>query len=219
MKQDQKFGKFRRCMPILLFITFALLVISLAILVIALCCNNKQVKSNDNEAKTERATESFEDSATTKKAKLSAEGPSDTYYYDISEEEKVMIAKLVWAEARGESYEGKVAVAAVVLNRYRFEENDYDFDNESISSIILQKNQFASISKATSDELAANPDCMKAVEDACKGYDPTRETFENGALYFYNPKYVKGEEKEKREGIKIMVIGNHNFHYDFKKVE
>lgn len=214
MKQIQKL---RRYMPIIILITFVLLVICLVILVIALCCNSNHVRSNDNEAKTE-TSESFEESTTTKKAKLSAEGPSTTYYYNISEEEKVMIARVVWAEARGECYEGKVAVAAVVLNRY-FYGDGQGFHRESIETIITQPYQFASISKATSDELAVNPDCMKAVEDACKGYDPTRKTFEDGALYFYNPKYVKGEEKEKREGIKIMVIGNHNFHYDFKKVE
>ena len=35
----------------------------------------------------------------------------------ISEEEKDLFARLVEAEAKGESYEGKVAVATVVLNR------------------------------------------------------------------------------------------------------
>lgn len=152
------------------------------------------------------------------KAELSANGPSKVYYYNISDEEKLMMAKLVWAEARGECYEGKVAVAAVVLNRYRFDNNPYDFDNDSISSIILQKNQFASISNATMQDLEEYPDCMLAVEDACKGWDPTRATFENGALYFYEPNLVEGKEKEIREGLRVMPIGNHNFHYDFEKV-
>ena len=67
-------------------------------------------------------------------------------------------------------------------------------------------------------DLEEYPDCMEAVEVACKGFDPTREVFKQGALYFYSPKLVTGKEKEIREGIKVMVIGNHNFHYDFEKV-
>jgi len=148
-------------------------------------------------------------------SRLSATEPSKNYYYHISEDEKVMIAKLVWAEARGESYEGKVAIAAVVLNRYRFEENQWDFDNDTISSVILQKNQFASISNVDMQDLKEYPDCIKAVEDACKGWDPTRKVFEDGALYFYNPILITGRQKEIRNGIQFMAIGNHNFHIDF----
>lgn len=151
------------------------------------------------------------------KPKLSAKGPGKVYYYSLTQKEKIMMAKLVWAEARGECYEGKVAVAAVVLNRYRFEENEWDFKNDSIESIILQKNQFASISNVTMQDLEEYPDCMKAVEAACKGYDPTRSTFKDGALYFYDPDEVNGKQKEIREGIKVMPIGGHNFHVDFEK--
>ena len=156
--------------------------------------------------------------ANQKSAVLSADGPGDTYYYNISNEDKIIIAKTVFAEAGGECYEGKVAVAAVVLNRYRFDENPYDFDNDSISSVILQKNQFASIEDVTMQDLEENPDCMLAVEDACKGWDPTRKMFSDGALYFYAPAGVSGYQAEIREGIRVLVIGNHNFHYDFEKV-
>ena len=58
-----------------------------------------------------------------------------------------------------------------------------------------------------------------AVEDACKGWDPTRAEFENGALFFYNPKKISGYQAQIREGIKVMVIGNHNFHENFDKIE
>lgn len=204
----------------ILFITVSLLIISILVLGIsAIFISN----NNESDWKEETDVNQGIGKETPKvpakpKAELSAEGPSKVYYYDISEEEKIMIAKLVYQEARGESYEGKVAVAAVVLNRYRFDENPYDFKNDSISSVILQKNQFASIETVTMEKLENYPDCMKAVEDACKGWDPTRETFKDGALYFYNPKHVTGKQKEIREGIKFMAIGNHNFHYDFEKV-
>ena len=55
---------------------------------------------------------------------------------------------------------------------------------------------------------------LNAVEDACHGWDPTRKKFENGALFFYAPKEVSGYQKEIREGIEILQIGNHNFHID-----
>lgn len=150
------------------------------------------------------------------KAELSAEGPSEEYYYHISDEDKVAIAKVVWAEARGECFEGKVAVAAVVLNRY-YSGISY-FNTESILAVVTQKNQFASIKNVTISNLENNPDCMRAVEAACKGWDPTRAMFSNGALYFYAPKYVSGYQAEIRDGIRVLVIGNHNFHYDFNKV-
>lgn len=149
-------------------------------------------------------------------AVLSPYGPSDTYYYDISYEDKVTIAKVVYAESRGECFEGQVAVAAVILNRY-FSDCSY-FDTESILAVVTQPYQFASIEGVTEEKLENYPDCMKAVEAACKGWDPTREMFEDGALYFYAPSWTTGYQAEIRDGIQVLVIGNHNFHYDFEKI-
>lgn len=146
---------------------------------------------------------------------ISATGPYERYIYILSEEDMKIIAKLVWAEARGECYKGKVAVAATVLNRY-FSDNPF-FSRESILHTATQKGQFASICNVTDCDLNAVPECMQAVEDACRGWDPTRETFEEGALYFYAPKGVKGYQAEIRREIKVMVIENHNFHFDFEK--
>ena len=59
-----------------------------------------------------------------------------------------LLAKLVSAESRGEPFEGKVAVASVVLNRVI----DSSFPN-TVSEVIFQKNAFSifstSISKPT----------------------------------------------------------------------
>lgn len=150
-------------------------------------------------------------------AKISAKGPSESFYYSLSEEDMLLIAKLVWAEARGECFEGKVAVAAVVLNRYYWG-NNRDFNRESIETVITQRNQFANIKKVSKNDLQEVPECMEAVEAACKGWDPTRSVFEEGALYFYAPKGVSGYQKEIRDGIEVMTIGNHNFHANFEKV-
>lgn len=148
---------------------------------------------------------------------ISANGPSDSLHYILSEEDMLLIAKLVWAESRGEPFEGKVAVAAVVLNRYYYG-NDGDFNRDSIETIITQRTQFASIKNVSLDDLKEVPECTEAVNAACKGWDPTREVFPEGALYFFAHDKVSGYQKEIREGVKVMVIGNHSFHYDFEKV-
>lgn len=147
----------------------------------------------------------------------SEDDSSEEYLYNISEEDKLLIAKLVWKEARGESFEGKVAVAAVVLNRYYYGE-DKDFNRESIESVVKQPGQFASIQNVTREDLQEVPECMEAVRVACNGGDPTREVFSEGALYFFAHDKVSGHQKEIREGLKVMVIENHSFHYDFEKV-
>lgn len=147
---------------------------------------------------------------------LSAYGPSEAYYYIVTEEEAKALEKLVYVESRGEPFEGKVAVAAVVLNRYTSEWSG--FDTSSILSVITQKYQFADISEVTQSQLDEVPSCREAVDVALKGWDPTRLKFENGALYFYAPKHVEGYQKEIREGIQVMVIGEHHFHRDFEKL-
>ena len=130
----------------------------------------------------------------------------------ISKAEKKMIEKVVYQESRGEPYEGQVAVAAVVLNRYKFNKKQ-----KSIEEIVTAPNQFAKISKVTQKMLDAYPKCKKAVEDAVNGEDPTKSEFSEGARYFYEPNLVSGYQKEIRKGIKVLKIGNHYFHNDFNE--
>lgn len=144
---------------------------------------------------------------------ISAYQPGEVYYYILSNEAKKDMEKLIYKEARGEPYEGKVAVCAVVLNR--FFSDDPRFNRESIHSIITQSGAFADISDVTQEMLDTVPDLKDAVEDACRGWDPTRVMFENGAMFFYAPKGVVGYQKQIREGIQFLQIGNHNFHNDF----
>ena len=179
----------------------------------------EEVPKDDSELKEEGASKEepdlIEDAVPEKK--LSADGPGEVYYYNVSQEDKVLMAKLVWKEARGEPLKGKVAVAAVILNRYYYGE-DRDFKRESIESVITQPSQFASVKNVTMADLDSVPECMEAVEAACKGWDPTRECFEQGALYFYAHNIVSGYQKEIRQGVKVMVIQNHSFHFNFEKV-
>lgn len=141
---------------------------------------------------------------------LSAYGPGEVYYYYITNEEKILIAKVVWKEARGESFRGQVAVAATVFNRLM--SNDSAINNDSIYSIVTQPGAYASIKDVTYEEAIT---CLEAVEHAAKGYDPTREVFENGARFFYAPEWTGPDQLAKREGVTKMVIGNHTFHDKF----
>lgn len=216
-QRNERYAKGAKVIKAIVKLTLILAIIAIIALIINFAISNMETVENQiNEPQTTEQVIEEPKEPIEKVPALSAEGPSEVYYYEVSDEEKLMMAKLVWAEARGESYEGKVAVAAVVLNRYRFNENPWDFDNDTIASVILQKNQFASISNVTMQDLQKYPDCMPAVEDACKGWDPTRATFEDGALYFYNPDKVSESEKNRREGLKMMTIGDHDFHYEYE---
>lgn len=140
-------------------------------------------------------------------------GPCRKAIYVLSEKDMKYIAKVVWAEASGEELEGQVAVAAVILNR--LVSGKSEFNTESVYRVVTQSGAFASINGVDEKDLEEYPDCMRAVKLACRGWDPTRETFENGALYFFNPDGVYGYQARIRENIIEHTIGNHVFHVDF----
>ena len=113
--------------------------------------------------------------------------------------DQYLLARLVYAEARGESYKGKVAVAAVVLNRVR----SSAFPN-TISGVIYQNNAFESVSNGSINK-TPDSDCLRAAREAMNGWDPT-----GGCLYFYNAAQVSTGSWIKTRTVKT-VIGNHSF--------
>lgn len=142
---------------------------------------------------------------------ISAYEPKGHYVYDVTLEEKLLMAKVVYVESRGEPYEGQVAVAAVILNRREVG----GYFGSSITSVINTRNQFANYSWVTEEMLAECPTCMNAVEDAVKGWDPTRVAFEDGALFFYAYKAeLSPEARAQREGVEKHYIGDHAFHVE-----
>ena len=96
---------------------------------------------------------------------------------NISNNDLYLLSCCVYGEARGESYTGKVAVAAVVLNRL----DSSKFPN-SISGVIYQKGAFTCVDDGQIN-LGTNDECTRAAQDALNGWDPT-----GGALYYFNPK-------------------------------
>lgn len=87
-----------------------------------------------------------------------------------------LLARLVYAESRGEPYVGQVAVAAVVLNRVKSSQ----FPN-TISGVIYQRGAFDVVSDGQIN-LAPDNTAVRAAQDAMNGWDPTY-----GCLFYYNP--------------------------------
>lgn len=109
-----------------------------------------------------------------------------------------LLARLVYAEARGEPYTGQVAVAAVVLNRVK----NSSFPN-SIAGVIYQKGAFSVVDDGQIN-LTPNQTAISAAQDALNGWDPTY-----GAIYYFNPNTATNGWIWSRP--LTVVIGNHRF--------
>jgi len=120
-------------------------------------------------------------------------------YNNFTADEIELLAKIIHAESRGESFRGKVAVGAVIINRVYHP----SFPN-TIKGVIYQSGQFKPVENGMIN-LSPDNDSMQAAYDAVNGVDPSK-----GSLYFYNP--AKSENPEffaKRT--KIVEIDNHVF--------
>ena len=109
-----------------------------------------------------------------------------------------LLARLISAEARSESYAVQVAVGAVILNRV----NHASFPN-SISAVIYQPGAFASIKNGRFDR-PVSESAYRAARDALNNIDPS-----GGAVYFYNPKSLGNQWLRSRPV--IANIGNFIF--------
>ncbi len=96
---------------------------------------------------------------------------------NFTDAETYLLAKTIYAEARGEPYVGKVAVGAVILNRVKSSK----FPN-TISGVVYQPWAFTAVHDGQIN-LEPNDECKRAAKDAIDGWDPTY-----GCLYYYNPK-------------------------------
>lgn len=116
----------------------------------------------------------------------------------FSSNETYLLAKVIEAEARGESYTGQVAVGAVILNRV-----DHSSFPDSISGVVYQSGAFDCVYDSN---WAVEPSSTskKAAQDAINGWDPT-----GGAIYYYNP--AKTSNQWIRGRTVVSVIGRHYF--------
>ena len=109
-----------------------------------------------------------------------------------------LLAKCIYAEARGESYTGQVAVGAVILNRVR----STKFPN-TISGVVYQTGAFTAVTDGQIN-LAPDKTAMNAAQDAINGWDPTY-----GCLYYYNPAVATSSWIFSRKT--VTTIGKHVF--------
>jgi len=109
-----------------------------------------------------------------------------------------LLARLISAEARGEPYEGQVAVGAVVLNRVKHP----SFPN-TISGVIYQHEAFTCIYDGQFEQPVAES-AYRAARDAMNGWDPSY-----GAIYYFNPSTATSAWIWSRP--LIVTIGSHRF--------
>lgn len=114
--------------------------------------------------------------------------------------DRKLLANLIYCEARGESYEGKVAVGAVVINRVLSER----FPN-TVVGVIYAPRQFAPVTSTKNslalalaeDRATRYPDCYRAADEAMSGYSNVGK-----CVYFRTP----------IPGLTGTQIGNHIFY-------
>ena len=111
-----------------------------------------------------------------------------------------LLARAINGEARGEPYEGQVAVGAVLLNRVKSSK----FPN-TIAGVIYQPGAFTAVSDGQIDvPIDSKSTVVKAAQDALNGWDPT-----GGAIYYFNPNTATNKWIWSRP--LTTVIGKHRF--------
>lgn len=118
----------------------------------------------------------------------------------LTQNDIYLMSEIVYAESKGEPFEGKVAVASVILNRVlspRFP--------DTIEGVIFQPYAFSCV---VDNEINVLPsqECFDAVYEAINGNDPTRE-----ALFFYNPEIATCTWMQQVDKTNITPIGHHVF--------
>ncbi|MGP4079628.1 cell wall hydrolase [Pseudalkalibacillus sp. R45] len=120
------------------------------------------------------------------------------YNQTYTVDEIQMMAQMVHGEARGESFEGKVAVAAVIMNRL----DSSKFPND-VKNVLFQDRAFTAIADG---QYNTTPDAeaYKAVYSAISGWDPSL-----GSTFYFNPNTATSDWIWSRE--QIVQIGKHIF--------
>ena len=123
-----------------------------------------------------------------------------SYAASSSTSDVQLMARAINGEARGEPYEGQVAVGAVILNRVKSSQ----FPN-TISGVIYQSGAFTAVADGQiNKQIAEGSSVYKAAQDAINGWDPT-----GGCIYYFNPATATNKWIWSRPHVK--TIGKHRF--------
>lgn len=136
------------------------------------------------------------------KSKTTAKAAAST---TSSTDERDLFARLVSAEAGGESFEGQLAVATVIMNRVK----SPNYAN-SITGVILDKSwgyQFTPVADGRINQLAS-ASAKKAVDMVLNGY----RSFDSKVMFFLNPRKAESPYIINNKTY-FKTIGNHDFYY------
>lgn len=123
-----------------------------------------------------------------------------SYSASSSDSDLQLMARAINGEARGEPYEGQVAVGAVILNRVKSSQ----FPN-TIAGVIYQAGAFTAVADGQINvPIDENSTVYKAARDAMNGWDPT-----GGCIYYFNPNTATNKWIWSRPHVK--TIGKHRF--------
>ncbi len=121
-----------------------------------------------------------------------------------TEEDLYWLSRLVHAEAQSESYDGKLAVANVILNRTKSD----DFP-ETVKGVIFDSNYGVQFTPTVNGALYQTPgeESIQAAREALEGRNNAEEV-----LYFLNPQKATNRWIMKNRQY-AFTIGNHNFYF------
>nr|WP_243767115.1 cell wall hydrolase [Paenibacillus agricola] len=118
--------------------------------------------------------------------------------YSLNQSELDIMAKVIYSEARGEPYEGQVAVGAVIMNRI----GSSQFPG-NIQDVVFQQGAFTAVADGQYT-LTPNQSAYLSAQDALRGWDPT-----NQSLYYFNPQTATSKWIWTRP--QTVTIGRHIF--------
>ncbi|HUV85138.1 MAG TPA: cell wall hydrolase [Methanosarcinales archaeon] len=122
-----------------------------------------------------------------------------------------MLARAIWAEARGEDEEGQKAVANVIMNRIKQKPTFY---GDTVYKVVTKPYQFESYTnkdtrkKMMSNDIITTDEYKKAYSIASKAIKGELEDNTNGANLFYNPKNMQPKYSVMYEDIIYPLLGN-----------
>ncbi|MEC0239265.1 cell wall hydrolase [Paenibacillus dokdonensis] len=131
-----------------------------------------------------------------------SEQAKSTWQYNVSADDVLLLQRIIMAEAEGEPYQGKVAVANVVLNRLR----SANFPN-TIKKVIYQKYQFSPVANGRFDRVKPNQDSIHAANEALNG----KKAVTDDTYYFLSLKLADDLTVHHTRTFEKR-IGNHSFY-------
>ena len=156
--------------------------------------------TNNDEAENE---ESGTSEKITDKASDSKYDTEDPIIQNFSENDLYWLSRIIHAEARGESFDGKLAVGSVVLNIVK--NKNYP---STVYGVIFDKKNGVQFSPILDGSIYNNPsiDSINAAKRCLEGYRTNKEI-----LFFINPDIATSFWIVNTREY-VMTIGNHDFY-------